>query len=129
MPEPHPDDKNQSSTAAPADRRAWVRYGVDLQATCHPPGDRKEVGWPGQVRDVSAGGLGLVMRHRFRPGTPLLVEVHDATGECRRVLPVRVVHATPIHPGAGAVWLVGCAFLDSLSDYELRLLLHESGRG
>jgi hypothetical protein len=129
VPEPQPEEKSESSTATSPERRAWVRYGVDLDATCHPPGDRKEVGWPGQVRDVSAGGIGLVMRHCFRPGTPLLVEVHGETGECCRVLPVRVVHATPINPGAGAVWLVGCAFLDSLSEYELRLLLHESGRG
>lgn len=128
MPEPRPAEGDQPATGTAADRRAWVRYGADLQAVCRPPG-RDEVGWPAQVRDVSAGGVGLVMRHRFRRGTPLLVEVHGANGEPCRVLPVRVMHATPINPGTGACWLVGCAFLDSLSDYELHALLHESGRG
>jgi hypothetical protein len=129
MPKQRPDEGEHPSSSATSERRAWVRYGVDLEATCHGPSGRKEVGWPARVRDVSAGGVGLLMRHCFRPGTPLLVEVHGANGECRRVLPVRVVHATPVNPGVGAIWLVGCTFLDSLSDYELQLLLHESGRG
>ena len=127
MPEPRPAEGDQSSTCLPSDRRAWVRYGTDLQATCRSPDSRKEVGWPGQVRDISAGGIGLLLRHRFRPGTPLLIEVHGTAGAGPRLLAVRVVHATPVNPGMASCWLVGCMFLEPLSDDQLHTLLEGQG--
>jgi hypothetical protein len=126
MSEPHPAEEGSFPDQTVAERRAWVRYGTDLAATCHSPDDRQEVGWPGQVRDVSAGGIGLLLRHRFRPGTYLQVEVHGAGGAAR-VLSVRVVHATPVNPGEGACWLVGCIFLEPLGDDEVRALLPGPG--
>jgi hypothetical protein len=128
MPEPHPFEREQAPSCVPPERRAWVRFGTDLQATCRGPGGRKEVGWPARVRDVSAGGLGLVLRHRFRPGTPLLVEIHGPAGGPGRVLAARVVHARPVQPGTATCWLVGCAFLTPLGDDELRALLETSDK-
>jgi hypothetical protein len=78
------------------------------------------------VRDVSAGGIGLLLRHRFRPGAFLTVEVQGPAGACRP-LAVRVVHATPVNPGDGLCWLVGCILLEPLGEEELRALLPGPG--
>ena len=106
---------------AAVERRVWVRFGTDLEATCRAPGAAKEVGWPGRVRDVSAGGIGLLLRHRFKPGSPLLLELHLRGG--RRVVAVRVIHATPASDGDAPCWLVGCVFAAPLGSEELQAML------
>jgi len=121
MSERDPAQREQASQAA-LDRRVWVRYGTDLEATCHAPGDTKGVGWPGQVRDVSVGGVGLLLRHRFRPGSPLSLELH-LRGGGRRVVAVRVIHVTPVAGDDAPTWLVGCAFLEPLQPDEVQALL------
>lgn len=104
------------------ERRVWLRYGSDLEAVCRPSTLRRESGWVARVKDVSRGGVGLISRHRFRSGTPLLIEVRDQSGDLR-LLAARVVHARPIdddgHPG----WLMGCSFGLMLSEKELEALL------
>ncbi len=79
------------------------------------------MGWPGRVRDISAGGVGLLLRHRFRPGSPLLVELHLRRE--RRVVAVRVIHVTAVSDSDGPCWLIGCAFVDPIEPSELQTLL------
>jgi hypothetical protein len=125
MPEPQPVGREQEQ-AVPADvleRRAWVRYGTDLEALCRGPGRRKAVGWPARVRDISAGGVGLLLRHRFRPGSYLAVELHSPSGGCLRVLGVRVVHTTPTSVDGEPCWVTGCLLTDQLTDDEVQALL------
>jgi hypothetical protein len=117
-----PQSEPASSTAA-VDRRAWVRYGTDGEVLCRATGPLKDVGWMGKVRDLSLGGVGLFLRHRFRPGTPLLVELKSRAGGEIRLVPARVVHATAIRAEDGAWWLVGCAFVSPLREDELKALL------
>lgn len=105
------------------ERRAWVRYGSDLDAVCRGAGAMKDAGWTAKVKDISMGGVGLLMRHRFRPGTPLLVEMKNKSGSLCRVVPARVVHAKPVRAGGEACWHVGCAFVSNLSDEEVKALL------
>jgi hypothetical protein len=111
----------QGCSAAAVERRVWVRYGSDLEATCRTPAAAKEMGWPGRVRDISAGGVGLLMRHRFRPGSPLLLELNLRGG--RQVVAVRVIHATPVSAVDGPCWLLGCAFAAPLEPDALQALL------
>jgi hypothetical protein len=125
MGEPRPAE-GSSPDSGTVERRAWVRYCTDLAATCRWPDGRREVGWPARVRDVSGGGIGLLLRHRFRPGTFLSVELQGLAGDCRP-LAVRVVHATPFNPGDGPCWLVGCILLEPLGEDELRVLLPAPG--
>lgn len=106
----------------PLGRRAWVRYVSSQDAVCRTPGSR-DFGWLAKVRDISAGGIGLLMRHRFRPGSTLLIDVRNSLGNSSRVLPVRVVHATAVENEMEACWLVGCAFDRPLSDEELQAIL------
>jgi hypothetical protein len=111
-------------TTAPRDieRRAYVRLAVDLAAVCRPPNHLSDLGWPGQVRDVSQGGVGLIVRHRFQPGTRLAVELRSATGVPLRTVAVHVVHATASEVGGSPCWLLGCAFDVPLAEEEIRTL-------
>ena len=104
------------------ERRVWLRYGSDMEAVCRAPTVRRESGWMARVKDVSRGGLGLVSRHRFRAGTPLLIEVRDRSGDVR-LLAAHVVHAKPTEDDGQPAWLLGCSFGLMLSEKELKALL------
>src|SRR5262245_61925209 len=69
----------EPTTSLRVERRAYVRVASDLSATCRPS-TRQTVSWPGTVHDISQGGLGLILRHRFRPGMRLSVELRESTG-------------------------------------------------
>jgi hypothetical protein len=103
------------------ERRVWIRYGSDLEAVCRASTVRQESGWVARVKDVSRGGLGLVSRHRFRAGTPLLIEVRDHSGDMR-LLAAKVVHARPVDDDGSPAWLLGCSFGLMLSEKELEAL-------
>jgi hypothetical protein len=117
-PAPGPDP----SAASHRERRAYVRLASDLAATCRPAGRAQSVSWPGKVRDISLGGVGLLMRHRFRPGTYLAVELRESTGQSLRTVLARVVHATAVSVDGNPCWLLGCAFDEPLSEEEFRAL-------
>ena len=119
-------EAEQAGRCTAVERRAWVRYGTDMKATCRGAGSRKEVGWPARVRDVSAAGIGLLLRHRFRPGSYLAVELHDPSGGCLRLLAVRVVHTTPLCVDGEPCWLTGCLLAEQLGEDELQALLARS---
>jgi hypothetical protein len=123
MPEGKAKRARETGGAIQVERRAWVRYDSSLSASCQPTGTLKDAGWAAQVRDISLGGLGLLLQHRFRPGTPLLVELKNAAGEVLRTVPVRVAHATPFLRGNNPCWLLGCQFVHPLTDAELKSLL------
>lgn len=116
-------EQERAEACEVVERRAWVRYGTDLQATCRGPGPAKAIGWPARVKDISAGGIGLLLRHRFRPGTVLAVELHRPSGGCAGVLVVRVVHANPRTVDSESCWLMGCLLAEPLTDDELQALL------
>ena len=118
--DPAPQDEEARATAP--ERRAFVRYASDLTAACQPA-NRHEGGWLAQVQDISAGGLGLFLRHRFRPGTPLWVELRRRDGVPLRSVRVRVVYVHPAQVEGQVGWRVGCAFATPLSGDELQSLL------
>lgn len=115
-------DAEQPVPAAALERRAWVRFGSD-DALCQARGSLKDAGWTARVKDISPGGVGLIMRHRFRAGTTLLVELRNRAGTLRRLLAARVVHVRPFRGDAEPSWHVGCAFFTPLGDDELAELL------
>lgn len=84
-----------------------------------------ELAWPAQIRDLSQGGMGLILNRRFEPGTGLAVEIPETDNYPADTLLARVVHATR---QPHEKWLLGCAFVSPLSDDELQRLL-TLGRG
>ncbi len=123
MTDPNLPELNEASSAAASDRRAWVRFVCDLEASCQPAGTMKDAGWPAKVRDVSAGGVGLLLKHRFKPGTTLDVELRDGAGPVECSLRARVGHATSVFVEGDQYWLTGCVLETSLSEGELAALL------
>ncbi len=102
------------------ERRAWVRYDCNQDASCQPvPQKKTDECWRARILDVAAAGIRLLLPCRIEPGTTLVVELptpqHLFT---KRQL--RVVRVTAERKGR---WSVGCAFDRNLSDDELNGLL------
>lgn len=70
----------------------------------------------GIVRDISSGGMALILRQWLEPGTVLIVELETKAGQPRRV-PVHVRHSTE---DANDRWIIGCTFASPLTEKELR---------
>jgi hypothetical protein len=129
MSQPNSAGRPASTPLGQMERRAWVRYGTDQAALCRTVSTAKDVGWPGRVRDISAGGIGLLLRHRFRVGTPLLIELHTGKEGPPRLVAVRVVHTTPVPGEGGPCWLIGCAFRTLLDRNDLDGFLADKPAG
>jgi hypothetical protein len=99
-----------------------VRLASDLAVTCRTSARNKEVGWPGRARDISSAGVGLILQHRFRPGTHLVVELRRGTGAFLLAVAATVVHTEAIQVDGHHCWLLGCTFDEPLSDEELQAL-------
>jgi serine/threonine protein kinase len=108
------------------ERRASVRYCCDLDTACnlqvsvHPDEVELQEQWQGTVRDLSVGGIGLLLARRFEPGTLLTVELRSSDRSLTRSLQIRVTHVK--RSGRGR-WFVGAAFTEKLGKEELRKLL------
>src|SRR5262245_51855451 len=115
----HTSQRGSSPRSAGLERRAWVRYSCDLEASCIPADEDPEILWPSRVVNISCGGLGLLLSRRFEPGTLLQVEVQTPKQGFSRPLLVQVLHLTG-HDHGG--WLLGCVFTQPLSEDELQQL-------
>ena len=112
----------QLSVSPDRDRRASVRISSHLAATCGLGARSRDPMWPGKVQDISQGGIGLIVQHRFRPGTALMVDVRESTGAVLRTLRVSVVHATAILDAGNPCWLLGCVLDHPLDEEEFSAL-------
>jgi hypothetical protein len=104
------------------ERRVWERFPCGLQTACQPIAARydQDLFWPATIRDVSAGGVALLLQHRFEPGLALVIELPGAGPGLGDTLVARVVHVQQLPEGD---WLVGCAFVSPLSEHDVRDLL------
>jgi hypothetical protein len=92
-------------------QRATVRYPLPAETTCPLAGLDAPGTHRGTVRDVSRGGLGLLLDVPVGPGERLLVGL--SWEEARPVyVACRVVHVTDCRDGT---WAAGCAFDTPLS--------------
>jgi hypothetical protein len=103
------------------ERRAWVRFPTSREACCQPnmaaTAEERDTGWLGRLRDISAGGLALLLRRRFEPGALLIIDLSDKLQAKERSFAVHVVHATP---EGKRRWIIGCEFISPLSEEELQ---------
>src|SRR5690349_15853996 len=94
---PQPTDRAEGrgpSEPRAAERRATVRYPSTLVSSLKPFGARNEAAWEAEIRDVSAGGMGLIVRRRFERGTLLAIEPARPGADAPPLLLAQVVHAT-----------------------------------
>jgi serine/threonine protein kinase len=119
------------------DRRASVRYALEVGSSCTihtsvfggaPAADTAESQevWPLVVKDVSVGGVGILLARRCEPGTELLIDLAAGSSRVPRSLHVRVVRVRRENLGH---WIHGCQFLTPLEEQELASLLSHLGRG
>ena len=103
--------------------RAWERFPCGLQTTCQPIAARgdHELSWSAHIRDLSQGGVGVVLKRRFERGAGLAIEIPESDSSSATTLLGRVVHTTSL---PGGIWLHGCAFVSPLSEDELNRLLN-----
>jgi hypothetical protein len=75
-------------------------------------------GLPARVIDISAGGIGLILKERFQEGDQITVRL--LTTAVSRPLPVKVVHVAEVAPD---FYLLGGAFTAPFSPAELHKLV------
>jgi hypothetical protein len=94
-----------------------------VPVNCQPAAARSDGDstWAGTIRDLSRGGLGLILERRFEPGTVLFIELPGLDG---RTLLARVANITRLPQGS---WLLGCAFSSKLGDEEVQRLVRGQG--
>jgi hypothetical protein len=98
------------------ERRAAARHPCTLETTCLQATDG-ETAWDAQVIDISATGVGLLLKRRFEPGTLLSFRLEGPSGTQSFNALARVVHARR-QPSGG--WLLGCALVGELDAAQLR---------
>jgi hypothetical protein len=122
MSEPKPLAAHNSSGSLELERRAFVRLASDRAVSCSAAGRSRELGWAGRLQNISQGGFGLLLEHRFRPGTAVAVDFRDSDGKSLRTLQACVVHAKAVLVDGCPCWLLGCAFDSPLTDQEFAIL-------
>src|SRR5262245_51306749 len=103
-----------------AERRASVRYLCSLDTSFRSEPYGEEQRWPASVRDISNEGMGLVLPHRFEPGTVLGVELSNPQADISYTVLACVVRVQGQPDGS---WRAGCQFIRRLTDRELTSLL------
>jgi head-tail adaptor len=106
------------ATQPQEDRRLWVRFQSDVQASVQVAQDGPTERVSVRVRDISLGGANLLADRPFQPGQILSLESPAVTEGESQVALVCVVRATPEGPGQ---WSVGCVFSRELTMEDLEV--------
>ena len=117
MPDVTPLGKAQRPEGRPAvDRRAAERHASDALISCHPLALSRKDSLAALVKDVSARGMSLILKHRFTPGTMLVIDLGDLAGPAPEPVLARVVHVTPRTDGK---CVIGCVLQKELTEQQL----------
>jgi hypothetical protein len=102
------------------ENRAWKRFGCQVQATCTLVSTPGAPGWPAQVVNISAGGIGLEVTQPVESGALLSLNLSSLGGTGARTILACVVHVISRTSGE---WVLGCNFIHELSEADLNALL------
>jgi hypothetical protein len=116
---PELDRDQEESAATGVERRAEERYPCNVRPFWGECGSGRYA-TTGQVRDISATGIGLLMPCWIRPGQVLVLKLYKESQALTRPLLVRVIHCTRQPDDR---WLCGGTFVRRLTEGELQLLL------
>jgi hypothetical protein len=96
-----PGPKSPMLLTGEEDRRMRTRYPANVEVPCRPAGADDEATLQARVRNISLGGINLVVNRHFKPGDLLNVELPGAEGEPPNQVLACVVHVTPGVPANG----------------------------
>lgn len=105
--------------AARAETRRSPRHRRTLKARWRQLGASGYTFAPAQVRDISRGGIALLLNAPIKRGTILTVQLEGVPPACAEPLLVRVTHAAE----QGGKWLAGCTFTSGLTETQVQALL------
>jgi c-di-GMP-binding flagellar brake protein YcgR len=104
----------------PSDQRQWKRFPASVTACYQRVASDDERHYAAKVLDISATGVGLLVDRDIENGTLLSVELHNAAGTAERTMLACIVHVTR---QASSEWALGCNFIRSLSEQDLKALV------
>jgi c-di-GMP-binding flagellar brake protein YcgR len=104
----------------PSDQRQWKRFPSSVTARFQLVALDDPKLHPAKVLDISASGVALLVEREIENGTLLSVELHNAAGTVERTMLACIVHVTC---QASNEWALGCNFIRSLSEEDLKALL------
>jgi hypothetical protein len=104
-----------SPPAGQEERRVWVRFPASLETTLRPARAADDTRLSARVRDISQGGVSLLVNRAFETGDLLNVELPGPRGHTHTVLAC-VVHVRAL---PGGEWALGCNFARELDDADL----------
>lgn len=95
------------------ERRLWVRHPASLTTTVQPTTNGRSLRISAKIRDISRGGVHLVVDHAFEPGQLITVELPLAGSAQMQFVLACIVRVVPEGPG---LWALGCIFSQELAD-------------
>jgi hypothetical protein len=99
------------------DRRIWVRYPCDVEAVCQPADNPQAQRVSARVRNVSRGGINLIMAEPVATGSLMSVELPCASSDKASTVLAYVVRVAACDHGE---WSIGCTFASELNDNDLK---------
>jgi hypothetical protein len=103
-----------------AEKRQTIRYKIDLETSCRLLAMVQGEPHPVRVRNISAGGISLVLAHEVPPDELIEMELLNRPQMFLCKLQVRITYRVE-HPSGD--WIIGGAFTRPLSEEELKALL------
>jgi hypothetical protein len=111
---PRPD--THESAESESDRRIWVRYPCELDATCQPANRPDAVRLSARVRNISRGGINFLLNCPVESGSLLSVELPGIAGKTVSTVLAYVVRVESVTDGE---WSIGCTFATELGNEDL----------
>jgi c-di-GMP-binding flagellar brake protein YcgR len=108
-----------SNAQVAEERRQSLRYNSDLMVSycAFAEGATDNVAGQARLRDVSGGGINLVVDREFKPGELLSIQLPDNGKESATSVLACVVH---VNAQGKQEWSVGCTFSGELSREDLQ---------
>ena len=102
--------------------RVYQRLDCEIPGFCKPASDlgsAEEARWSAIVRDISQGGVRLLLSRRYQPGAGLAIELPAKDGQEICTFFAKVIH---VRADADGLWVHGCQFVSPLSLDEMKRL-------
>jgi hypothetical protein len=107
---------HQTDTLVEEERRIWVRYPCDVDATCQPANQTDALRLSARVRNMSGGGINFLLNCPVETGSLLSIELPGPAGETVSTVLAYVIRVEPSTEGD---WSVGCTFATELTNEDL----------
>jgi c-di-GMP-binding flagellar brake protein YcgR len=107
------------------ERRVWVRYSSVARTTVLPVNNGGDTRLAGRVRNISRGGVNLIVRHNFHAGDMITVEIPCDKPEENETVLACVVHVNPLTDGH---YSLGCEFSEPITEEDVEAFVSKKER-